>query len=103
MEDPVSGQDYQPTIDGLKQWAANEWRYGIPGVYALAGFNCMIGVAALATKGWAVITGADIGPVLWMSIGFLGLLCGFGGWQTGYEEAQNYNEVPEYNRFQERE
>jgi hypothetical protein len=95
MEDPISGEDYEPTPDGLKQWAHNEWRHGVPGLFAVIGFVAMGGVWSIGITLWSLVQGTPPAWV-WIVAGFFALLCGFGGWETGYQQYRTEsNSIPE--------
>lgn len=85
MQDPVSGRNYEPTIDGIKRWAANELAHGLPLLYAIVGF---VTIATIATVGlWFVEFAFAWSTPQWTPILVLGLgvFWGFGGWQHGVE------------------
>ena len=85
MKDPISGQDYEPTPDGMKRWAANELPHGVPLLYAIVGFATISTLATiiLATVQFAFSWSAPT----WMpvAVALLGVFWAFGGWQHGVE------------------
>jgi hypothetical protein len=86
MEDPVSGEKYNESIGGMKQWATNEVPYGLPFVYAILGFTAITGMATVGLMltpvlfSWAAPVWS---PIL---ILVLGVVWAFGGWQHGVRE-----------------
>ena len=85
MQDPVSGRTYEPTIDGMKRWAANELPHGLPLLYAITGF---VAIAIIASVGlWFVELVFAWSAPQWAPILVLGLgvFWAFGGWQHGVE------------------
>jgi len=85
MEDPISGQNYEPTPDGMKQWAANELPHGVPLLYAIVGFTA---ISTLVTVTLATVQLAlNWSAPTWMpvAVALLGVFWAFGGWQHGVE------------------
>jgi hypothetical protein len=88
MQDPVSGRDYEPSINGIKRWAAHELPHGVPLLYALVGFAVIsvlfysIASVIAWAFGWAFPAWG------YVAIAILGIFWAFGGWQHG-QEAQN--------------
>lgn len=95
MENPVSKQDYEPTPDGMKRWAANELPHGVPLLYAIVGFaaittltTVILGIVQFAFN-WSAPT--------WMpvAVALLGVFWAFGGWQHGVEAEANIDVNPD--------
>lgn len=91
-EDPISGREYEQSIEGIKRWAAHELPYGVPLLYALVGF------AVITTLIYSLVTAAawalNWTVPGWASIAIfaIGIFWAFGGWQQG-EEAESKLEL----------
>lgn len=85
MRDPISGSDYDPSITGIKRWAACELQHGVPLLYALVGFAVIVTLiyGLLTIAGWAL--GWTIPTWGHVVVGILGIFWAFGGWQHGVE------------------
>lgn len=99
MQDPVSGRQYEPSINGIKRWAANELPYGVPLLYGLVGFAVITTLvygllsAAAWLFSWTVPGWVSVGIVI------LGLIWAFGGWQHG-QEAESELDLDTADQFE---
>lgn len=85
VEDPISGRQYEQSIDGVKRWAANELPYGVPLLYGAVGFAVIITLIYSLLSATAWLLGWSIPGWAYIVIAVLGLVWAFGGWQHGQE------------------
>lgn len=99
MEDPVSGREYEPSINGIKRWAANELPYGVPLLYGLTGFAVITTLiyGLLTASAWAL--NFTVPSWVYVGIVLLGLFWAFGGWQHG-QEAESELDLDTANQFE---
>lgn len=95
-EDPISGKQYEESIDGLKRWAANELPHGVPLLYAVVGFAVITTLLYIGVTLGAWIFSWTIPGWTYIAILVLGVFWAFGGWQHGImaEEDLEINQEP---------
>jgi len=83
QEDPISGNQYEETIDGFKRWASNELNNGLPIVYAITGFLFVIGFTGFTTGIATIFLGWNVPTWVFGVSLVLGVFWGYGGWING--------------------
>jgi len=88
VEDPISGNKYEETIEGVKQWGATELDHGLPLVYAFMGFtiNLLLGMAILVVVNFLV--GFSVPGWVGVVVLVWSVFSAFGGWKHGEKEQQ---------------
>lgn len=94
-EDPISGQEYEQSIEGIKRWAAHELPYGVPLLYALVGFAVITTLIYSLVSAAAWVLNWTVPGWAYIVICVLGLFWAFGGWQHGQEAESELESGPD--------
>jgi hypothetical protein len=97
-EDPISGREYEQSIEGIKRWAAHELPYGVPLLYALVGFAVITTLIYSLVSAAAWVLSWTVPAWVPVVICVLGIIWAFGGWQHG-EEAESELELDTDDQF----
>lgn len=97
-EDPISGREYEQSIEGIKRWAAHELPYGVPLLYALVGFAVITTLIYSLVSAAAWVLSWTVPAWVPVVICVLGIIWAFGGWQHG-EEAESELELDPDGQF----
>lgn len=85
MQDPISGREYEQTLEGFLKWASNELPYGVPLLYAVVGFVTITALATLALNIGGLIFQWTPSEWSYVVVLAMGVLWSYGGWLHGVE------------------
>jgi hypothetical protein len=98
-QDPISGKEYEQSIEGIKRWAANELPYGVPLLYGLVGFAVITTLIYGVLSATAWVLNWSVPSWVYVGIVILGIFWAFGGWQHG-QEAESELDLDSNDQFE---
>jgi len=90
MKDPISNNEYETSVEGMKTWAANETSGGLGLLYAGLGFVVMMILFSAVIVILSLVSGISIPMWIWVLVVLLSMFWAFGGWKHGEDIQDDY-------------